>query len=186
MFEGQPKEEVESLMRSDAEFRQLLQRHRELDKQVTDAELGVLPIDDNTLSRMKREKLYAKDRLLRMYETLDVLRAQAPALWREDLTLNTAGSPTYRLHEAERLSNDIAVGTGLPSSEIATHPAAGQKSRPTFSRVSTPSTAKIAAAMPCTKRIDTLRAILSPTNTAGTSAINMPQVVPATTATRSS
>jgi uncharacterized protein YdcH (DUF465 family) len=69
MFEGQPKEEVESLMRSDAEFRQLLQRHRELDKQVTDAELGVLPIDDNTLARMKREKLYAKDRLLRMYET---------------------------------------------------------------------------------------------------------------------
>ena len=69
MFEGQPKEEVESLMRSDAEFRQLLQRHRELDKQVTDAELGVLPIDDNTLARMKREKLHAKDRLIRMYET---------------------------------------------------------------------------------------------------------------------
>ena len=69
MFEGQPQEELESLMRSDAENRLLLQRHRELDKQVTDAELGVLPIDDNTLSRMKREKLYAKDRLLRMYET---------------------------------------------------------------------------------------------------------------------
>jgi uncharacterized protein len=69
MFEGQPQDELETLMRSDAEFRQLLQRHRELDKQVTDAELGVLPIDDNTLSRMKREKLYAKDRLLRMYET---------------------------------------------------------------------------------------------------------------------
>ena len=69
MFEGQPQEELETLMRTDAEFRQLLQRHRELDKQVSDAELGVLPIDDNTLSRMKREKLYAKDRLLRMYET---------------------------------------------------------------------------------------------------------------------
>ena len=69
MFEGQPQEELETMMRSDAEFRLLLQRHRELDKQVTDAELGVLPIDDNTLSRMKREKLYAKDRLLRMYET---------------------------------------------------------------------------------------------------------------------
>jgi len=69
MFEGQPQDELETLMRSDAEFRQLLQRHRELDKQVTDAELGVLPIDDTTLSRMKREKLYAKDRLLRMYET---------------------------------------------------------------------------------------------------------------------
>jgi uncharacterized protein YdcH (DUF465 family) len=68
MFEAQPQEELEALMKSDAEFRQLLQRHRELDKQVLDAELGVLPLDDNTLSRMKREKLYAKDRLLRMYE----------------------------------------------------------------------------------------------------------------------
>jgi uncharacterized protein YdcH (DUF465 family) len=70
MFEGQPQEELEAMMKSDAEFRQLLHRHRELDKQVLDAELGVLPLDDNTLSRMKREKLYAKDRLLRMYETL--------------------------------------------------------------------------------------------------------------------
>ena len=36
--------------------------------QVLDAELGVLPLDDNTLAKMKREKLYAKDRLLRMYD----------------------------------------------------------------------------------------------------------------------
>ena len=67
MFEGQPQEVLEAIMKSDAEFRLLLQRHRELDKQVLDAELGVLPLDDNTLSRMKREKLYAKDRLIRMY-----------------------------------------------------------------------------------------------------------------------
>ena len=40
-------------------------------------------------------------------------RQQHAKLWREDLTLNTAGSPTYKLHEAERLSNDISVGTGL-------------------------------------------------------------------------
>ena len=69
MFEGQPQDQVDAMMKSDSEFRQLLQRHRELDKQVLDAELGVLPLDDNTLSRMKREKLYAKDRLIRMYET---------------------------------------------------------------------------------------------------------------------
>ena len=69
MFEGQPQDELEAMMKSDSEFRQLLHRHRELDKQVLDAELGVLPLDDNTLSRMKREKLYAKDRLIRMYET---------------------------------------------------------------------------------------------------------------------
>jgi uncharacterized protein YdcH (DUF465 family) len=68
MFEGQPQEKVDAMMKADAEFRQLLQRHRELDKQVLDAELGVLPLDDQTLSRMKREKLHAKDKLFRLYE----------------------------------------------------------------------------------------------------------------------
>jgi uncharacterized protein YdcH (DUF465 family) len=68
MFEGQPQTEVEAMMKSDPEFRQLYHRHRELDKQVLDAELGVLPLDDNTLSRMKREKLHAKDKLIRMYD----------------------------------------------------------------------------------------------------------------------
>jgi D-serine deaminase-like pyridoxal phosphate-dependent protein len=44
---------------------------------------------------------------------VDQLRGEHADLWHEDLTLNTAGSPTYRLHEAETLSNDISVGTGL-------------------------------------------------------------------------
>jgi uncharacterized protein len=68
MFETQPREEVEALLKNDNEFRQLYYRHKELDKQVMDAELGVLPLDDTTLVRMKKEKLYAKDRLVRMYE----------------------------------------------------------------------------------------------------------------------
>lgn len=68
MFEATPQHEIEALMKSDAEFRQLFRRHQELDKQVMDAELGVLPLDDVTLNRMKREKLFAKDRLIRMYE----------------------------------------------------------------------------------------------------------------------
>lgn len=68
MFEGQPQNEVEAMIKSDPEFRQLYHRHRELDKQVLDAELGVLPLDDLTLAQMKREKLYAKDRLTRMYD----------------------------------------------------------------------------------------------------------------------
>ena len=70
MFEGQPQTEVEALMKANTEFRQLYQRHKELVKQVLDAELGVLPIDDNRLGQMKREKLAAKDRLLRMYDEL--------------------------------------------------------------------------------------------------------------------
>jgi len=68
MFEGQPQQDVDALMKSDPEFRQLYHRHRELDKQVLDAELGVLPVDDGTLARMKREKLQAKDRLTRMFD----------------------------------------------------------------------------------------------------------------------
>jgi uncharacterized protein YdcH (DUF465 family) len=68
MFEEQPQQEIDALMRSNPEFKQLYQRHRDLDKKVMDAELGVLPIDDVTLSQMKREKLAAKDRLVRMYD----------------------------------------------------------------------------------------------------------------------
>jgi uncharacterized protein YdcH (DUF465 family) len=67
MFEEQPQQEIDALMRSNPEFKQLYQRHRDLDKKVMDAELGVLPIDDITLNQMKREKLAAKDRLVRLY-----------------------------------------------------------------------------------------------------------------------
>ncbi|HEU4813035.1 MAG TPA: YdcH family protein [Xanthomonadaceae bacterium] len=70
MFEGQPQVELEALMKANTEFRQLYHRHKELDKQVLDAELGVLPVDDTTLSQMKREKLAAKDRLTRMYDRM--------------------------------------------------------------------------------------------------------------------
>lgn len=69
MFEGQPQAELEAMINSNSEFRQLYRRHKELDKQVLDAELGVLPVDDLKLSQMKREKLAAKDRLTRMYDS---------------------------------------------------------------------------------------------------------------------
>lgn len=69
MFEGQPQAELEAMMKSSPEFRKLYYRHQELDKQVLDAELGVLPLDDTTLGQMKREKLAAKDRLTRMYDS---------------------------------------------------------------------------------------------------------------------
>ena len=66
MFEGQSKEVVDSRMQADSAFRQLYFYHQKLNKKVLDAELGVLPIDNLTLTRMKREKLMAKDRLTRM------------------------------------------------------------------------------------------------------------------------
>jgi len=68
MFESQPQSDVEAMVKSDPEFRTLLNRHRQLDKQVLDAELGVLPIDDTTLVKMKKEKLYAKDKLTRLFD----------------------------------------------------------------------------------------------------------------------
>lgn len=67
MFEAQPQADVDALLKSDTEFRKLYQRHRELDKQVLDAELGVRAIDDTTLVKMKKEKLFAKDRLTRLF-----------------------------------------------------------------------------------------------------------------------
>lgn len=53
-------------------------------------------------------------RVMTVYQAcVQTLRAGHPALWREDLTFNTAGSPSYRLHETESLTNDISVGTAL-------------------------------------------------------------------------
>lgn len=67
MFESQQRDDIEALMKADAEFRRLYQHHKELDSKVHDAEIGVLPIDDATLMSMKREKLLAKERLQRMW-----------------------------------------------------------------------------------------------------------------------
>src|SRR5690349_8700791 len=67
MFENQHRDDVEALMKADAEFRRLYQHHRELDSKVHDADIGVLPIDDVTLASMKKEKLLAKARLERMW-----------------------------------------------------------------------------------------------------------------------
>ncbi|MGX9718957.1 YdcH family protein [Stenotrophomonas acidaminiphila] len=68
MFEGQPQSEIDALIKVNPEFKQLYQQHQKLNKKCMDAELGVLPIDDVTLGQMKREKLLAKQKLLRIYE----------------------------------------------------------------------------------------------------------------------
>ena len=68
MFENHPREDIEAMMKANIEFRRLFLRHRELDSKVHDAEIGVLPLDGTTLNGMKREKLVAKERLLRMWQ----------------------------------------------------------------------------------------------------------------------
>ena len=67
MFEGQSPADVEALIKTDSEFRQLYREHQKLNSKVMDAELGVLPIDDVTLAKMKKQKLLAKDRLTRLF-----------------------------------------------------------------------------------------------------------------------
>lgn len=68
MFENQQRDDVEALLKTDAEFRHLYQRHRELDARVHDADIGALPIPETKLAVMKREKLYTKDRLQRIWD----------------------------------------------------------------------------------------------------------------------
>ena len=59
-----------------------------------------------------RDELFHKA-MARYQDFVDFTRAQYPQLWRDNLTLNAAGSPTYKLHEAERLSTELSVGSGL-------------------------------------------------------------------------
>lgn len=68
MFEDQQRDAVEALMKADAEFRRLYQRHKELNSKVDNAEIGVLPVDDMTLTSMKKEKLHIKERLQTMWD----------------------------------------------------------------------------------------------------------------------
>ena len=70
MFEAQSQTELEEIMKGNIEFRQLYYRHKELDKKVLNAELGVFAVDEITLSQMKREKLAAKDRLTVMFDQM--------------------------------------------------------------------------------------------------------------------
>jgi D-serine deaminase-like pyridoxal phosphate-dependent protein len=44
---------------------------------------------------------------------VEFTQREYPRLWNDQLTLNGAGSPTYRLHEKETLANDLAVGSAL-------------------------------------------------------------------------
>lgn len=58
------------------------------------------------------DELFA--RVMALYDGfVDYARTRYPALWQADLTLNTAGSPSYRMHERERTSSEVAVGSAL-------------------------------------------------------------------------
>ena len=67
MFEYD-KQIVDKLLEENDEFRSLFEKHQELNKQVDDADVGVLPLDDLTLHRLKKEKLQLRDRLASIIE----------------------------------------------------------------------------------------------------------------------
>ena len=68
MFEHR-REKMERLMRENEEFLRIFNRHQELDKRVTAAETGTAPMEDLALTQLKKEKLWAKDRLARIMDT---------------------------------------------------------------------------------------------------------------------
>lgn len=59
---------LEQLLKENEEFLKVYNKHQELDKRVTAAELGTAPMDDLALMQLKKEKLWAKDRLARMMD----------------------------------------------------------------------------------------------------------------------
>ena len=55
-------------MKENPEFLRIFNRHQELDRRVTDAEIGTAPMEDLALVKLKKEKLLAKDQLARMMD----------------------------------------------------------------------------------------------------------------------
>jgi uncharacterized protein YdcH (DUF465 family) len=67
MFEHR-QEQLEQLIKEDQDFLRVYNKHQELDKRVTAAEIGTAPMEDLALNQLKKEKLWAKDQLARMMD----------------------------------------------------------------------------------------------------------------------
>lgn len=65
MFEHD-QEIVQQLLAENADFKVLYDKHEKLDETVDKAGTGVLPLDDMTLEKMKKEKLLVKDKMALM------------------------------------------------------------------------------------------------------------------------
>ena len=68
MFEHH-QNEMEKLMKENEDFLRIYNRHQELDKRVTAAEVGTAPMEDLALNQLKKEKLWAKDQLARIMDS---------------------------------------------------------------------------------------------------------------------
>ena len=68
MFEHR-QDKLDELIKDNEDFRRIYDRHQELDKRVTAAELGTAPMDDLALNQLKKEKLWAKDKLATLMDS---------------------------------------------------------------------------------------------------------------------
>jgi uncharacterized protein YdcH (DUF465 family) len=69
MFEHR-RNVMDKLMKESEDFRRIFNRHQALDKRVTAAELGTAPMEDLALNQLKKEKLWAKDRLATLMDAV--------------------------------------------------------------------------------------------------------------------
>ena len=71
MFEHR-QNKLDELIKENEDFRRIYDRHQELDKRVTAAELGTAPMEDLALNQLKKEKLWAKDKLAMLMNAVQV------------------------------------------------------------------------------------------------------------------
>lgn len=67
MFEHR-QDLLQQMLKENEDFLKVYNKHQELDKRVTAAELGTAPMEDLALHQLKKEKLWAKDQLARMMD----------------------------------------------------------------------------------------------------------------------
>lgn len=60
---------VTSLLQQNDDFKRLYSKHVELKQRVSEAHTGIIPLDDFSLEKMKKEKLLLKDRMAQMIES---------------------------------------------------------------------------------------------------------------------
>lgn len=68
MFENR-QDQVQQLLSESLEFRRIYNKHQDLHEKVEAAENGVIAMEDSQLHQMKKEKLWAKDKLADMLNT---------------------------------------------------------------------------------------------------------------------
>ena len=71
MFEHR-QDKMDELIKENEDFRRIYNRHQELDKRVTAAELGTAPMEDLALNQLKKEKLWVKDKLATLMDATQV------------------------------------------------------------------------------------------------------------------